>query len=104
MLRMENVRLIKDAVEIEVSTATADGGMKSENAHQPHLIECSATAALIRDFKKDRQKELAMPDDYLFGDPHQGHKTFQPADKAASRRPGVAIRSAQFDNAFSRHC
>lgn len=78
MLRMENVRLIKDAVEIEVSTATADGGMKSENAHQPHLIECSATAALIRDFKKDRQKELAMPDDYLFGDPHQGHKTFQP--------------------------
>lgn len=78
MLRMKNVRLIKDAVEIEVSTPTADGGMKSENAHQPHLIECSSTAALIREFKKERQKELAMPDDYLFGDPHHGNKSYRP--------------------------
>lgn len=76
-LRMKNVRLIENTVEIEISTTTFDGGLKSENARRPQLIECSATAALIRDWKLDRQKQLAMPDDYLFGDPHHGGKTYQ---------------------------
>ena len=76
-LRMKNVRLIDNAVEIEISTTTFDGELKSENARRSQLIECSATAALIRDWKLDRQKQLAMPDDYLFGDPHHGGKTYR---------------------------
>ena len=77
-LRMKNVRVIGSAVEIEISTTTFDGGLKSANARRSQLIECSATAAQIRAWKQERQTELAMPDDYLFGDPHHGGKTYRP--------------------------
>ncbi|WP_341744117.1 tyrosine-type recombinase/integrase [Azonexus hydrophilus] len=72
-LRIKNVRLIGEAVEIEICTANTDGGMKSKNGRRTQCIECPVTSVLVRSWKQRRQEELALPDDYLFGDPqHPG--------------------------------
>lgn len=75
-LRVRNVRVIDNTVEIEICTSVTDGGLKSSNARRSQKVECQETAVLVRSWKQRRLEELAMPSDYLFGDPHRPGKPY----------------------------
>lgn len=101
-LRLKNVRLIDGAVEIEICTSTTDGGLKSLNARRAQMIGCPVSAELVRAWKQRRLQELAMPDDYLFGDPHRAGKPYFPGQmqllmnrllKDATGDPSVSIHT-----------
>lgn len=70
-LRLKNIRTIGDTIEIEICTSVSDGGLKSQNARRSQTIECPVSAAIVSTWKQRRLEELAMPDDFLFGDPHR---------------------------------
>lgn len=75
-LRIRNVRLINDIIELEICTAAADGGLKSPNSRRVQTVGCPKASDLLRKWKLRRQQELGMPADYLFGDPQRGGKTY----------------------------
>jgi integrase len=77
-LRLKNVRVFGNVVEIEICTSVTDGGLKSRNARRSQAIECPMIAATVSAWKQRRLEELAMPNDYLFGDPHRAGKPYCP--------------------------
>lgn len=105
-LRLKNVRQIGGNVEVEICTSVTDDGLKSQNARRVQTIDCLGAAELIAGWKQRRLSELAMPNDYLFGDPHHAGRPYQVGQmqllinrllKDATGDPSVSIHT------FSHH-
>lgn len=111
-LRLKNVRVIGNAVEIEICTSVSDGGLKSQNARRVQTIECPIIAATVSAWKQRRLEELAMPEDYLFGDPHRAGKPYCPGRmqllmnrllKDVTGDPSVSIHTLSHSWATNRY-
>lgn len=110
-LRLKNVRVIGNSVEIEICTLVSDGGLKSQNARRVQKIECPTIATTVSMWKQRRLEELAMPNDYLFGDPYHAGKPYCPGQmqllmnrllKDVTGDPSMSIHSLSHSWATNR--
>ena len=76
-LRLRNLRRINDALEIEVCPMLRDGRLKSSSARRVVEICDLRARDLVLAWITRREKEDALGEDLLFGDPHRPQQTYR---------------------------
>lgn len=76
-LRIKNIRVFENCVEVEICTLEIDGGLKSYNSRRVQEIRSAESAEVIESWVERRRHEMALPNDFLFGDPHHPERSFQ---------------------------
>lgn len=101
-LRLHNIRLYSDLVEIEIAPMIRDGKLKTESALRVLAFSTPDAQSAIREWHARRQTEGALLSDFLFGDPHRPEKLYRlgslylmlnKLSKAATGDSGVCLHT-----------
>ncbi|RJG02636.1 tyrosine-type recombinase/integrase [Noviherbaspirillum sedimenti] len=76
-LRLSNICVIEGVIEVEVAPKRNDVGLKTKSSRRKIAVTCPIAAEHLLAWVARRTLEGAMPDEFLFGDPHRAGSLYR---------------------------